>query len=133
MNTSFPTLPIPSSNGGDFLEYAVYPLRGDINISNILNYTLDLISTLTDTYIWNLDPFNLSLDSSSPKLHGSMDLGEDSGITLDEWIVVYVFWQVSKRFDNIVIRYPIEDVDLVSKILMENSCLLNQLYIFLVG
>jgi hypothetical protein len=105
MNRSFPTLPIHSSSEGDILEYVVYPVHSETNLANILNYTLDLISTLADNYIWNLDSFNLTLDSAGTKLDGSMDLGEDSGVCLDEWLVVYVFWQVSKRFNDIVIRY----------------------------
>ena len=103
MSTSFPILPIPRNEDGNSLQYAVYPIYPDVNLQNILDYALDLMSTWTDNYIWNLDPFTLFLDSSSPKLHGSMDLGEDSGVCPDEWIVVGVFWQISTRFNDIVV------------------------------
>src|SRR5579862_7767136 len=100
----FPILPIQRTSEGDILQYSIYPVYPDVNLKNVLDYTLDLMSTWTDNYIWNLDPFNLTLDPSVPRLHGSMDLGEDSGASPDEWIVVGVFWQVSKRFHDIVIR-----------------------------
>jgi hypothetical protein len=105
MSTSYPILPIPGGSGGEFLEYAIYPLNTDTNLNNILDYTLDLASTLTDSYIWNLDSFALTLDPSTPKLHGRMDLGEDSGVSVDEWLVVSFLWTVSKRFKDVVIRY----------------------------
>ena len=31
-------------------------------------------------------------------------MGEDGGVSLDEWVVVGVLWQVSKRFENVIIR-----------------------------
>jgi hypothetical protein len=104
MNT-FPTLPIQRNDDGDSLQYAIYPVYPDTNLKNILDYTLDLMSTWTDNYIWNLDSFTLSLDPSTPKLYGSMELGQDSGVSLDEWAVVGVLWQVSKRFKDIFIKY----------------------------
>src|ERR1700737_1767420 len=107
--TTFPTLPIPSNGGGDTLEYAVYPVDPSTNLSNILHYTLDLVTTLTDNYIWNHDPFTLTLDTSGHALRGALDLGSVSGVMLDEWIIVYIFWQDSKRFDNVVIN--IQDSD----------------------
>ena len=96
----------------------------DINLRNVLDYTLDLMSTWTDNYIWNLDPFTLDLDSSAMKLYGMMDMGEDSGVSLDEWAVVGVLWQVSKRFPNVIIRYNLYSSPLivVFKMQMENSC-----------
>jgi SGT1 protein len=105
MSGSFPTLPIRTSGDGDSLQYAIYPIYPDVNLKNVLDFALDLVSTWTDGYIWNLDPFTLTFDSAVPKLHGFMDMGEDSAVTLDEWIVVGVFWQVSKRFPSVAIRY----------------------------
>jgi SGT1 protein len=101
--TSFPVLPLRQTGDGDILNYSIYPIYSDTNLQNILDYTLDLMSTWTDNYIWNLDPFTLALDSDTAKLHGTMELGEDCGVALDEWIVVGVFWNISKRFPNIVI------------------------------
>jgi hypothetical protein len=105
MSTSFPTLPIQRNDDGESLRYAIYSIYADTNLKNILDYTLDLMSTWTDNYIWNLDSFTLSLGPSASKLHGSMDLGQDSGVSLDEWVVVGVLWQVSKRFKDIIIKY----------------------------
>jgi hypothetical protein len=101
----FPILPIQRTGEGDALQYAIYPVYSDVNLKNVLDYTLDLISTWTDDYIWNSDPFTLSLDPSVPKLQGSMDLGEDSGASPDEWVVVGALWQVSKRFHDVIIRH----------------------------
>lgn len=105
IDTPFPILPVRTGGRGDILEYAIYSLYPDTNLKNILDYTLDLMSTWTDNYIWNLDPFTLTLEPSTPRLHGTIDMGEDSGASLDEWVVVGVLWQVSKRFHDIVIRY----------------------------
>src|SRR5579859_547020 len=103
--TTFPILPLQTTTDGDILHYSIYPLYPDTNLQNVLDYTLDLMSTWTDNYIWNLDPFSLALDSKGRKLHGRMELGEDSGVALDEWIVVGVLWNISKRFPNVVISY----------------------------
>ena len=105
IDAPFPVLPLQTSNGPDTLQYAIYPVHPDTNLKNVLDYTLDLMSTWTDNYIWNLDPFTLAYDPSAPRLHGTMDMGEDSSISLDEWVVVGVFWQISKRFTDVVIRY----------------------------
>jgi SGT1 protein len=105
MSTSFPILPMPRSSDGDILQYAIYPVYPNTNLKNVLDYTLDLMSTWTDNYIWNLDPFTLNVDLATPKLHGMMNMGEDSGVALDEWVVVGVLWHVSKRFPNVVIRF----------------------------
>jgi hypothetical protein len=105
----FPILPVQRNTDGDILEYAIYPVYPDTNLQTVLDYTLDLLATWTDNYIWNLDPFTLQLDTSLRKLYGSMEMGEDSGISLDEWVVVGILWQVSKHFPDVVIR--IQDSD----------------------
>ena len=69
------------------------------------------MSTWTDSYIWNLEPFTLTLDSNPPRLHGTMDIGEDSGVSPDEWVVVGVLWHISKLFPNVVIRCPNSGAD----------------------
>jgi hypothetical protein len=124
MTTSFPTLPIQGSSNGDSLQYSIYPVYTNTSLRNVLDYTLDLTSTWTDNYIWNLDPFTLNLDSSAVRLYGIMDMGEDSCVSLDEWVVVGVLWQVSKRFPNVIIRYNLHSspLILVFKMQMENSC-----------
>lgn len=104
MSTSFPILPVQTTGDGDSLHYAIYPVYPDVNLKNILDYTLDMMATWTDNYIWNLDPFTLALDSNPPRLHGTMDMGEDSGVSPDEWVVVGVLWNISRRFPNVVIR-----------------------------
>jgi hypothetical protein len=104
MSTSFPILPVQTTGDGDSLHYAIYPIYPEVNLSNILDYTLDMMATWTDNYIWNLDPFTLTLHSNPPRLHGTMDMGEDSGVSLDEWVVVGVLWNISRRFPNVVIR-----------------------------
>ena len=109
MDRQFPILPIQGNTGGDVLEYAIYPVYPDTNLQNVLDYTLDLLSTWADNYIWNLNPFTLKLDSSLRKLHGSMEMGEDSGVSLDEWVVVGILWQVSKQFPDVVIQLQDSD------------------------
>ena len=109
MDPPFPTLPIQRAGDGEILKYSIYPVYLDVNLKNVLDYTLDLMSTLTINYIWNLDPFTLQLNASNQQLHGEMGLGEDSGASFDEWLVVHVLWQVSKRFPNTFIS--IQDTD----------------------
>jgi hypothetical protein len=104
MNQQFPILPVQASTDGDMLEYAIFPVYPDTNLQNVLDYTLDLLDTWTYNYIWNLNPFTLNLDTSARKLHGSMQMGEDAGVSLDEWVVVGILWQVSKHFPDIVIQ-----------------------------
>jgi len=107
MSIAFPILPLHTSTDNDTLQYSVYPLSPDVNLRNILDYVLDLISTWTDSYIWNLDPFALQLDSSVPRLHGEMEMGEESRVSLDEWVVVAALWRASTRFPNVVIKYAL--------------------------
>jgi len=104
MDSPFPTLPIRKSGDGDILEYSIYPVYPNGNLKNVLDYTLDLMSTLTMNYIWNLDTFTIGLDIPSGRLHGEMHLGEESGVSLDEWLVTYVLWKASKRFPNVFLR-----------------------------
>lgn len=124
MNSLFPILPTHRDGDGDSLQYAIYPVYPNTNLQNVLDYALDLMSTWTDNYIWNLDPFVLNLDSSTPKIYGVMDMGEDSGVSPDEWVVVGVLWHVSKRFQDIVIRYSSRLAQLIEvfKTQTENSC-----------
>ena len=107
MNSPFPLLPMRANSESNSLQYAIYPIKQNVKLRNVLDFTLDLMSTWTDNYIWNLDPFNLHLDPTIPKLHGNMDMGEDSVVSLDEWVVVGAFWQVSKRFPDVAIRFSL--------------------------
>jgi SGT1 protein len=109
MNQQFPILPVQANTDGDVLEYAIFPVYPDTNLQNVLDYTLDLLHTWTDNYIWNLSPFTLNLDTSARKLYGSMEMGEDSCVSLDEWVVVGILWQVSKHFPDIVVQ--VQDSD----------------------
>jgi len=109
MDRQFPILPIQGNAGGDILEYAIYPVYPDTNLQIVLDYTLDVLTTWTNSYIWNLDPFTLKLDASGRKLHGSMEMGEDSGVSLDEWVVVGILWQVTKHFPDVMIQLQDSD------------------------
>jgi SGT1 protein len=101
----FPVLPIQGNGaGGGSLQYNVYSVSPNADLDKVLHAALDLVSTWTRSYIWNLDPFSLQLNAAAPKLHGTMCMGDDGEVTLDEWIVVAAFWRLSQQFPDIVIR-----------------------------
>ncbi|XP_059641856.1 protein ecdysoneless homolog [Cornus florida] len=70
---------------------------------------LHFISPLTTHYIWQHQPFNLSLSSTTtatphhhiPHLHGHLRFGDNLE---DEWFVVFLLFQISNRFRDLSIR-----------------------------
>src|SRR5580704_9083469 len=102
-----PVLRTPHCSTHGHLKYSIYPICPTTNLQAVRNYTLNLISTRTDNFIWNHDPFNLTYQSSpvsAGKLSGEMDIGEDSTVCADEWVVVGALWDMSRRFQDVAIR-----------------------------
>ncbi|WCJ31995.1 hypothetical protein M5689_013441 [Euphorbia peplus] len=74
---------------------------------------LQLISPHTSSYIWQHDPFSLSIssfsspscpcssDSSLPHLHGKLRFGDNIE---DEWFVVFLLFLISRQFPSLSIR-----------------------------
>uniref|UniRef100_A0A803KXA9 Uncharacterized protein n=1 Tax=Chenopodium quinoa TaxID=63459 RepID=A0A803KXA9_CHEQI len=64
---------------------------------------LTTLSPLTSDYIWQHEPFSLSLSSSDdlPHLHGKLRYGDNLD---DEWFVVFLLFHISLSFPSLSIR-----------------------------
>ncbi|KAL8550204.1 hypothetical protein ACS0TY_008868 [Phlomoides rotata] len=63
---------------------------------------LNHITPFTDTYIWQHQPFSLSITLSPiPHLSGHLRFGDNLD---DEWFVVFLLFEISKNFPNLSIR-----------------------------
>ncbi|CAK7352260.1 unnamed protein product [Dovyalis caffra] len=66
---------------------------------------LDFISPYTSSYVWQHEPFSLSLSSSvsppPPHLHGKLRFGDNIE---DEWFTVFLLFQISAHFPSLSIR-----------------------------
>jgi SGT1 protein len=87
------------------VRYQIYPLQPGINLFEVCNWVLDLVKSRTNCFIWNYDAFHLDLSDDDSWLEGSMELGTDSVVCPDEWIVVDALWEATTRFPDIVARY----------------------------
>lgn len=102
----------------DTAIYAVYP--DDVTSStssSIHSLRLDILTALSphlQDYIWQHDPFNLAVPSSSatscpmcgtlaaiPHLHGKSRYGDN---VEDEWFIVFLLFEVSRKFPPVSIR-----------------------------
>uniref|UniRef100_A0A7N0TTW0 Protein ecdysoneless homolog n=1 Tax=Kalanchoe fedtschenkoi TaxID=63787 RepID=A0A7N0TTW0_KALFE len=72
---------------------------------------VDSVSSYTSEYIWQHEPFTLSVSNSScicsssssqvPHLHGKVRFGDNLE---DEWFVVFLLYEISRRFRNVSVR-----------------------------
>ncbi|KAL3355319.1 hypothetical protein AABB24_019409 [Solanum stoloniferum] len=64
---------------------------------------LQTLSPFTSNYIWQHEPFNLTLSPTPipPHLSGKLRYGDNLE---DEWFVVFLLFQTSKHFPNVSIR-----------------------------
>ncbi|KAF5749736.1 protein SGT1 [Tripterygium wilfordii] len=74
---------------------------------------LHTISSYTSSYIWQHEPFSLSLSTSAscvcssshtpspPHLHGKLRFGDNLE---DEWFTVFLLFEISRRFERVSIR-----------------------------
>ncbi|CAH9106240.1 unnamed protein product [Cuscuta europaea] len=63
---------------------------------------IQIISPYTSNYIWQHEPFNLSLSTTSPPhLGGKLRFGDNLE---DEWFVVFLLFEISRNFPNLSIR-----------------------------
>lgn len=93
-----------STNKGDSTELSSQLQALHIQI-------LQTLSPHAKDYIWQHEPFNLSLSSTSnpncicssqiPHLHGKLRYGDNLE---DEWFTVFLLFETSRRFENLSIR-----------------------------
>ncbi|KAF9680335.1 hypothetical protein SADUNF_Sadunf06G0110600 [Salix dunnii] len=94
----------------DTVYYAIFPdsssLSNPSDSSQSLHLQiLEFISPYTSSYIWQHEPFSLSLSSSAspplPHLHGKLRFGDNIE---DEWFTVFLLFQISHHFPSLSIR-----------------------------
>jgi len=104
---SGPTWPIPSKGLlTNSLRYEIHPLNDSVDLSKVCSWILTRMQQRTTEFIWNLDEFTLTFSNDRKKLHGEMEMGQETSVCPDEWTVVGILWETSERFPDIVIRYP---------------------------
>src|SRR5947207_13372581 len=89
------TLPVEGINTNS-IRYEVHALAPGVDFSKVRGCILDQIDSWTKEFIWNLDEFSLSLSDDGKRLFGTMELGQDSVVCPDEWLVVGALWQASE-------------------------------------
>ncbi|CAJ1931282.1 unnamed protein product [Sphenostylis stenocarpa] len=121
---------IPSSSifsprpSDDTVFYAIYPdfptATTTATLHSLHLQILQTISPFTDDYIWQHQPFTLSVStppnpscpcsSSShlPHLHGHLRFGDNLD---DEWFAVFLLFQISLRFPSLSLRVWDSDGD----------------------
>ncbi|KAG8373445.1 hypothetical protein BUALT_Bualt11G0025000 [Buddleja alternifolia] len=90
----------------DTVFYSIYPdssiTTTSAELQSLHLQILHHISPLTATYIWQHQPFSLSITLSPlPHLSGHLRFGDNLD---DEWFVVFLLFQISKTFPNLSIR-----------------------------
>ncbi|PVG02291.1 hypothetical protein CPB86DRAFT_823118 [Serendipita vermifera] len=92
---------IPSISD-DTLQCLIFPMQDEepsILLTNILTY----VNKILPGHIWHRDSFQLTLSTDEEKgLECTMRVGDSVD---DEWLVVYLLWQVTKTFDVAVSVY----------------------------
>ncbi|KAJ4825337.1 hypothetical protein Tsubulata_002680 [Turnera subulata] len=99
----------------DTVCYSIYP-DSPLPISSLQSLHLEIlhfISPLTSFYIWQHQPFSLSIAPSPspsvpPHLRGSLRFGDNID---DEWFVVFLLFQISLRFPSLSIQVSDSDGD----------------------
>jgi hypothetical protein len=91
---------IPSISD-DVLQCIIYPLNDD-DPAVLLTQIMAFVKNLVPNHIWHRDSFELTLSKESKNaLECIMRVGDSID---DEWLVVYLLWQVTKQF-SVAARY----------------------------
>lgn len=96
----------------DTVFYAIYPdfslsavssAAAEQQLQSLHLQILSTLSPLISDYIWQHEPFSLSISSSDsiPHLHGKVKFGDNLD---DEWFVVFLLFEVSRTFPSLSIR-----------------------------
>ena len=98
----------------DFIAYAIYPIpvkqieAGDDDIRRLKAECCAFIESISKNYIWNEGEMNLQtfdvLNDADPSIQcvsGSTSFGDNIE---DEWFIVYILFELSKKFPDVAIR-----------------------------
>ncbi|KAF9601623.1 hypothetical protein IFM89_021089 [Coptis chinensis] len=94
----------------DTVSYSILPdislssktLYPDTSLHSLHLKILEIINPHLETYIWQHQPFTLSLSSNPfPHLHGKTRYGDNLE---DEWFIVYLLFEISRNIPDISIR-----------------------------
>ncbi|CAM8915776.1 unnamed protein product [Rhodiola kirilowii] len=103
----FPDFSLPSKS---INPNSVTPPQLMSELQSLHLQIVESVSPYTSGYIWQHEPFTLSVSSSPscicsssqvPHLHGKVRFGDNLE---DEWFVVYLLFEVSRRFRNVSVR-----------------------------
>ncbi|KAI8576352.1 hypothetical protein K450DRAFT_257347 [Umbelopsis ramanniana AG] len=92
-----------------YVRYSIYFPKETSSIEDLQQISAEiraLAEQITGNYIWQKDHFGLSITTSSlrdpsyPFLHGITRYGD---CVTDEWLVVYILKEISKRYQDVVI------------------------------
>lgn len=113
-SSSSPSIFPPNSSSSrppdDTVLFSIYPdstLSPNPNTPSLLQSLhleiLNFISPYTSNYIYQHQPFTLSLNTthSIPHLHGHLKYGDNLD---DEWFVVFLLFEISKHFPTLSVR-----------------------------
>lgn len=89
----------------DTVSFSIYP-DSPLSTTDLQTLHLQILHTLspyTQDYIWQHQPFSLSISTGPPisHLHGKLRYGDNLD---DEWFVVFLLFQLSRAFPNLSIR-----------------------------
>lgn len=88
----------------DTVFYSIYPdsTLSTSSLQSLHLQILDHLSPLISDYIWQHEPFNLSLSTTAiPHLHGHLRFGDNLE---DEWFTVFLLFEISRAFPALSIR-----------------------------
>lgn len=109
----------------DYVEYFLYPTKNIIDpdeqertLKSLLKEAIKIVEDLSENYIWHKDEFKLtikspqskileeefeyvSVDDTLPHLYGLTFYGDNIE---DEWFIVYLLQQITKKLNDIVVR-----------------------------
>lgn len=87
----------------DTLHYVIHLPRLEEPLTAALLVTEHVHSLLPERWLWNKDPWELKVATDDDhKLEGRMRVGDAVD---DEWLVVWLLTQVSKKWPEFIIRY----------------------------
>ncbi|KAK9713150.1 hypothetical protein RND81_06G006900 [Saponaria officinalis] len=97
----------------DTVFYSLFPTTplSTAALHSFLSAILTTVHPLTSTYLWQHQPFSLSLSTASttaPHLHGHLRYGDNID---DEWFTVFLLFQISRDFPDLCIRVWDSDGD----------------------
>lgn len=79
----------------DALQCIICPTK-DVDLAALLTQVMSFTTSLIPNHIWHRDSFQLILSKEQENtIECTMRVGDSVD---DEWLVVFLMWQVTKRF-----------------------------------